>query len=443
MNAFRRTAGRWGLALALCAALVALFVVAPARAADVRGGSDIVIGREEVIVGDLYVFGNTVTIDGTIKGDLIAAGGTVTINGTVEGDLLAAAQGVVLNGTGGDDMRAAGQAILLGPHAHVTDDLAVAGLSLENQSGSVVQGDLLVGAYQALLAGEIGRNVTGSLDRMELRGTVGHDLNVEVGSASETSAMPFTPAGRVPIPSVPPSLTVAESARIGGMLIYRSIATAPNIAASRVGGQVAFEPLPAQPVTSQPAIPGLAYLQRHAALLLIGLLLIWLAPGWTRRMADTVEAKPLPSLGWGLVAFGTFLATVIGVLVATILLAIGLGFLSLGGLVGMIVVGGVLLNAALILGYIAFTAYIAEIVVGYVAGRWLLRRVRPAWAEQPIIPLALGAVLYILVRAIPVLGVLLALGAVLLGLGGLWQWGHTAFTRAQPHPAPIVGLQPA
>src|SRR5262245_30355357 len=60
------------------------------------------------------------------------------------------------------------------------------------------------------------------------------------------------------------------------------------------------------------------------------------AVSWTRRLADTVETRPLPSLGWGVIAFFAFLAAVITILAVTIALAILLGYLTLGGLVGMI-----------------------------------------------------------------------------------------------------------
>jgi len=60
-----------------------------------------------------------------------------------------------------------------------------------------------------------------------------------------------------------------------------------------------------------------------------------------------------------------------------------------------------LAGAVVVVSYIAFAAYGAAIVVGFMAGRWLLRRAQPAWAEQPIVPLMLGLVLYVVVRAIP------------------------------------------
>jgi cytoskeletal protein CcmA (bactofilin family) len=431
------------LILGLLAGLLALFAAAPARAAEIRSGNDVVIGRGEVIAGDLYVAANSVTVDGTIKGDLVAVGSQVTVNGVIEGDLLAAAQAIAINGTVRDDARAAGQAILLGPSGRVDGDLAVGGLSLENQPGSVVQGDVLVGAYQALLAGSIGRNITGGLDRLELRGSVGGDVDISVGGDSDPSAVQFSPAGPLPLPRVQPNLTLADSARIGGKLSYRSSTTAAINPSAQVAGAVTFESVPAQAAPAQPILPGLTYLQRFTGLLLVGLLLLWLAPAWTKRLADTVEARPLPSLGWGLVAFFAFIGAVLAALVLTIALAIVLGWLTLGGLVGMTLVLGLLLNAMLVTSYIAFVAYVAQIVVGYVAARWLLRRAQPAWAERQVVPLALGVLLYVVLRAIPWLGPLVGIVVVLVGLGALWQWGRATLHRPRATPAPIAGLQPA
>src|SRR5215813_2619540 len=106
---------------------------------------------------------------------------------------------------------------------------------------------------------------------------------------------------------------------------------------AQVAGGITFDPHagPSTQPAGQPVIPGLNYLRRFAGLLLVGLLLLWLMPAWTRRLADTLETKPLPSLGWGLVAFFAFIAAVLAVLILTIALAVLLGWLTLGGLVGM------------------------------------------------------------------------------------------------------------
>jgi hypothetical protein len=417
-------------------------LAAPIRAADTRGGEQVVIGRDEVINDDLYVAGSTVTIDGIVKGDVVAMASQITVNGTIEGDLLAAGQGVLLNGRVGDDMRAAGQAIVLGPSASVGGDLAVGALSLENQSGSAVNGDLLAGAYQALLAGQIGKDISGSLDRMELRGSVGGNVDIAINGDASASAVQFSPAGQLPIPTVHPNLTLADSARIGGKLTYTSKAEASLSPSAAVAGGIAYAPAPAA-APATPSLPGLAYLQRLAGLLLIGVLLLWLMPAWTRRMADSVQQRPLPSLAWGLVALAALAGAVIVILILAIALAVLFGYLTLGGLAALAVGLGMLVNAMLVIGSIAFMSYVAQVLIAYTAGRWLLQKTWPAWAERPIAPLVAGLILYIILRAIPGLGTLVGWLVVLLALGALWEWGRTTFRRIRPTPAPVVGLQAA
>jgi hypothetical protein len=337
-------------------------------------------------------------------------------------------------------MRAAGQAIMLGPGARVAGDLAVGALSLENQAGSSVNGDLLVGAYQVLLAGEIGQDVKGAMNRMELRGTVGGNVDIAVSGDQSVSSVQFSPAGQIPIPTVAPNLTLADSARIGGKLTYASSAEASLNPSAKVAAGVAYNQQPAAEPAA-PQLPGLKYLKRLAGLLLIGVLMLWLTPAWTRRMADTVQARPLRSLGWGLVAFVAFVATTILIMIVTIALAVMFGYLTLGGLAAMIVGLGMLLNVTLVLGCVAYLSFVAQVLIAYMAGRWLLQKVQPAWAERPVVPLAIGLIVYIVLRAIPGLGTLVGWLVVLLALGALWDWGQKIIQGGRP--TSTAGLQPA
>lgn len=432
---------RWFIAVGVLAVLALVLSATPARAANTRDGDNVVIGRDEVIAGDLYAAGSTVTVDGTINGDLVAIAGQVTINGTVTGDVLAGGQGVVINGIVNDDVRAAGQAVQLGPNARIGGNIAVGALSLETQANSVVSGDALIGVFQALLVGAINQDVTGGMDRAELRGVVGGNVDIDVSGNTNTPVM-FSPAGQMPIPTVRPGLLVAESAQIGGKLAYRSTTTATVL--PKVAGGVTFDQVPvSQAPEPQPIVPGLMYLQRLAGLVLAGLLLFWLLPRWTRKLADTVETRPLPSLGWGLVAFFAFLAAVFGVFFVMIVLAVFFGYLTLGGIVGMIISIGLLLGASLIVGYVAFVAYIAQGIVAFAVGRLLLRTVQPAWNERPFVPLIVGLLLYVAISAMPFLGGFVSLLVVLLGLGAVWQWARSTWQTTHLAPAPIGGLQPA
>ncbi len=61
-----------------------------ALALEFRVGEDIVIGAGEVIDDDLYLLGETVTINGTVNGDILANGWKVVLNGEVGGSEFAA-----------------------------------------------------------------------------------------------------------------------------------------------------------------------------------------------------------------------------------------------------------------------------------------------------------------------------------------------------------------
>ncbi|HEU5015070.1 MAG TPA: polymer-forming cytoskeletal protein [Roseiflexaceae bacterium] len=424
--------------------LMGVQAVVPARAAETRGGQDVVITANDVINDNLYVAANTVTIDGTVKGDLTAVAQRITISGTVQGDVLAAAQAIVVYGTVGGDMRSAGQAIMLGPRARVGGDLAIGAASLENQAGSTVGGDLLIGAYQALLAGNIGRDVRGGLNRLAIQGSVGRNVDVTIASEEgTTNPMMYGPSGVIITPAVPLNLTIADTARIGGQLTYRAYTSATIDPHATVSGGVTPTITPVAQPTRSPIAPVLAVLRRFASLVLIGLLLVWFAPSWTRRMADLVEDKPLSSLGWGVVSVAALALAMLVIVIVTVLLAIGFGFLTLGGLVAFSIGVGVLINTTLAIGALAYMGYGAVIIISYLAGRWILGKVRTTGTEEVITPMIVGVVLYVALTAVPVLGVMISMLVVLLGLGALWEWASALIQGARPTARPIIGIQPA
>jgi hypothetical protein len=276
---------------------------------------------------------------------------------------------------------------------------------------------------------------------MELRGSVGGNVDIAVSGDQGVSTVRFSPAGQIPIPTVPPNLTLAESARIGGKLIYTSSAEASLSPSAKVAAGIAYN----QQTATQPAapqLPWLKYLQRLAGLLLIGVLMLWLTPAWTRRMADTVEAQPLRSLAWGLVAFIALVVAMIMILILTIALAVMFGYLTLGGLAAMIVGVGMLVDVTLVLGSIAYLSFVAQVVIAYMAGRWLVQKVQPAWAERPVVPLAVGLIVYVALRAVPGLGTLVGWLVVLLALGALWDWGRKILQHSPPPSTSLAGFQP-
>jgi cytoskeletal protein CcmA (bactofilin family) len=422
--------------------LASVAFAAPAWAIETRGGQNVTIGADEVVDDDLYVGANTVTVEGTVQGDLVAAGGTVRVDGgTVEEDLITAGQTVIINGMVEDDVRIAGQALLVGEDAQIADDLIAAGYSLETERGSTVGGEMLYGGYQALVAGNVGENLRGGMTAFELDGEVGGNVNVGVdGGGAQPAGTQFAPsAPAVPIPPVSPGLTLTDTARVGGDLRYESSSRGEIAPGAQIDGNVSFEQRPAE--EAQPAQTGalavlLDSVRRFVVLLLIGLLLIWLAPRLIRGAADTVRSQPLLSLGWGALDFLIVGVLVFVVLAATILLAIVFGLVTLGGLIPAIVSIGVLSDAVLVVAFLISISYLAPVVVSFLGGRMLLGQFQTNRATGRVLPLVIGLLLYVILRAIPILGVVVALIVVLLGLGALsvWAWRTVRGDASTPPP---------
>jgi cytoskeletal protein CcmA (bactofilin family) len=400
-----RTFGRRSLfVFASLVLLGSLLFVSSAWAIETRGGQNVTIGANEVVEDDLYVAANTVTVEGTVRGDLVAAGGTVRVDGgTVEGDVISAGQTVIINGMVEDDVRIAGQALLVGEDAQVEDDLIAAGYSLETEPGSTVGGELLYGGYQALVAGNVGENLRGGMTAFELAAEVGGNVNVD--------------------------------------LRYESSSRGDIAPGAQIDGDVSYEQRPAEEV--QPAQRGalavlLESVRRFVVLLLIGLLLVWLAPRLVRGVADTLRSQPLLSLGWGVLDFLIVGVLVFIVLAATILLAIVFGLVTLGGLIPAIVSIGVLTDAVLVVAFLISISYLAPVVVSFLGGRMLLGQFQPNRASGRVLPLVIGVLLYVILRAIPILGAVVALVVVLLGLGALSVWAWRTVRGGASTPPPVA-----
>jgi cytoskeletal protein CcmA (bactofilin family) len=124
-----------------------LLSISPVFSNNTIARKQVTITSNQVINDDLYLAGETFTIDGRVKGDAVLAGKQITINGIIDGDLIVAGQTVLINGTVNDDVRIAGQVLMLDSKAKIGDDLIAAGASLEKKAGSSVGGDINIIKY--------------------------------------------------------------------------------------------------------------------------------------------------------------------------------------------------------------------------------------------------------------------------------------------------------
>ncbi len=407
--------------------VLALLIFVPAASAfDGREGGNVVIGKDEVIDDDLFVGGDTVTVDGTVNGDLIAVGQTVIINGKVTGNVVAAGKSLTVNGEVGQDVFAAGAAVTIGADARIGHNAYAAGGSVESRGGSLIGGSLIMGAGQGLVSGQITNDLLAGAGRLRLESAVGRNAKIAVDASTSgySPSTTFYGPNMPPMPGVPAGLTFGSEARVAGRLDYISPETVAGV--DSVSSQVTHS-LPvqdaqlsrelAQKQSTSSAL--FEALRRLVALLLVGLLIAWLAPRWITVPAGKLLSRPLPSLGIGLVGL---VAAPLGWLVAlgvVILVAVLFGLLSLGSLTALTVLAGLPALGLVFVALVFVLSYLCQAIVAYLGGRWILGRIRPEWNSKLYAPLLIGLFILGLLFAVPVAGGVIQFLVILAGLGAI------------------------
>jgi hypothetical protein len=398
----------------------------PARAFDGRGAEQVVIPAGQTVDDDLYLMGQNVTVDGTVRGDLVVLAQNLTINGQVEGNLIAVAQTIVLNGIVRDTARVAAQVFLMDGGGRVGRDVIAAGYSAEIRPGSTVGRDFGIGASQAVIAGRIQRNVHAGVDAMEISGNVGGDVRATIPSrpSSVTSAaFNSAPPPVKTAPVVRPGLTVTESARIDGRLLYESPREYP------IGGRVGQEVKWSQMAADEVIEPGpfdvaisivLDILRKTVAIAVVGLLLLWLAPRGLALIGHTIQARPGPSTGWGFLIACAAVLAIFGLGFGIIIFVMGFSVITLFSLAGLVFLLGLLCEVTLIVGLAVITGLVAQAIVSYQLGRLLLERTGHPIGERDVPPLFVGALLFAVITAIPVFGGVIGLVTAFATLGAAW-----------------------
>ncbi|MGH2471527.1 MAG: hypothetical protein ACRDG6_03860 [Candidatus Limnocylindria bacterium] len=363
------------LRLLVLVALALALVPSPAAAADIRQGMDrdIVIATTETIDDDLYAFGVNISINGTIKGDLIATGQNISVDGNVTGDVIAGANSISIRGQVGGSVRAAGQALFV--DGKITNDLVFGGNQFELTANGRVGRDALIAAGTTTISGQIARDLQVGSSNAKIDGGVGGDVLASVER-----------------------LQLTDRATVGGDLKYTSSTEAQIANTSSVKGAIQREtPDRGQaPLVTGPAALVLDWLKGLIGLLILGILVVFFFPGFSRRAGEALVRSPWMSLAVGAL-----------VLVGVPILAVV--FFVVGVLIGGWWIGFVVL--ALYGVVLALSIPVAGVGVGGALLR-LGRRPVPVW-----LALLIGLVVLLLVALIPILGPLVFFIACLFGMG--------------------------
>jgi hypothetical protein len=364
-----------GLIICLLASFMVVLFATPALAFDGRGGETVTVPSGEVVEGDLYLGGGDIIVDGTVNGDLFGAGRSLTINGEVNGGISFAGQTITLNGNVGNGARIAGQSITI--NGNIGRDLFAAGSDLTISNQSVVKGDLVLGAGTARIIGRIDGDIKGSVGVATITHLVGGSVHLKVDK-----------------------LTVTSSAKIQGNLTYTSKNQATVQSGAIIKGTTTLK-LPEPTPSILPVLAGVAVVWQVLAflmILIIGIIVILIASRRVTSLADSVQARPWQSLGWGAVIL--IMTPIAAIIVMITVIGLPLGLISL-----------VLYGIAL---------YLAQIPIALLIGRLIIRQNRELGSKGMMIgALALGLVILFLLRLIPFVGWIVGLLTIVFGLGSL------------------------
>jgi cytoskeletal protein CcmA (bactofilin family) len=343
-----------------------------------RSSESIQISADEVLDEDLYLAGNSISVEGTVRGNLYAAGQTVAVSGNVSGNVVVFSQKAVLSGRVGEGVKAFGQSVTVS--GDVAGDVIVAGNAVYLDKTMKLDGDAIIAARKWKADGQIKGEVLGAGRTVTISGPVNGNVRLAVSS-----------------------LTIASTAHIGGSLMYVSQNEAAVQPGSRIDGSVSRR-TPEFKERLKEIFPFLIVAGITAKIfgflmaVVVGLVVVLLFPKWVWSATDSIAEKPGACVGWGaLILF----ATPGGILVAAFTVA------------------GISLAVITLFVYL-IAVYMSQIVVGALIGRLIIGRNKTSENRGILFgAFVLGMFLIRLFRFIPVFGSLICVVAALFGLGSI------------------------
>lgn len=438
----------------VAACLLALVPVGMVHAADFSHDSTINSG--ETIEDDVFLSGEHCRMDGVVDGNLVAGCQSIEVTGTVTGDaflfaetivvdegavidgnLFAFAANVEMNGAVNGSFVSAAAAITLAKDSQIARNAYFAGYQGMLEQGALVGMDTYAGANQIIMNGNIARDLTIGVNALEMSGTVGRNAKIMLSSESESAGTYSVPSPYMQyIPDeIPAGIRFSNGALVEGDLTYESATNIDSQLEDYVAGTVIHTPVvhteqevgrfgyPAANTWSQQNSPQGRVLRAFRQLIsyfALGALAFWLCKKQITTIREKGIASPGKAFGWG------FLVILIGGLS---MLLVPITFILLGVLVGVLSLGGLLyawygvLGAAFVLIFTVLlfvVGTLSKVVAAYIFGSWLMKDVFKAKTQNQWIDLLVGIVFYVILRALPFIGWVIALAATLYGTGTLF-----------------------
>ena len=368
------------LFIIICFTLL-LIIPISAKAFAVKTGDSIYVAKDQIIEGNLYAAGLSITVDGTVTGDVICAGQTVNINGTVEGDVICAGQSVNINGAVNGSVRVAGNSINI--NGQIARNVMAFGAAVNLGAEASVGWDMLIGAATGEIRGKVGRDLYGGVASATIAGEIGKDVRLKIDNKKSDKS----------------GLIIMDGAIIGGSVVYTDRTEASIASSAVIAGEITHN-LPKVRKEKTITAWGWGRLYSIFSALVVGLVLISLWHKQIKKLTDKMLDKVGPSIGWGVIVM--FLTPIIAILLLITLIGMPLAFI--------------------LIGVWLIALFISKILVGILIGRELLKRFWEKKKDSLLLAMVIGIVITWIIFSLPVIGWLLCLVAMWWGVGGIWLY---------------------
>jgi len=371
----------------ILSALVFTVPFSSAFALDARTGDYLSIGSGEIIDEDLFLAGETVTIDGTVNGDLYVAARTIMIRGTVRDSVTVLGNTVTITGPVGHGIHAAVQEMNI--EGVVRGNVVALGRSISLGGAALLEGDLIAAGQKIVVSAPLQGYILGAGGIISIGNRVRGDAVFAVRT-----------------------LTLQEDAVIGGDLIYVSEKEAVIFPGAKIAGRVVHR-IPEYRERMKKVFPFIIIagivgkIMAFIMMAVVGLVFVLLAPRYMFRFSEAIKQHPGSSAAWGALLL---FAVPVGIVIA---------FTTVVGIALAVIVAHAYLVAL----------YLSQVVTALLIGRLLLG-IRDEIAHRGHLfgAFVLGLFLVRLVRFIPGIGIFVWAAAALFGLGAF----IVALTKMKP-----------
>ncbi len=357
------------------------------HAAEFRAGRSYTLAAGETVSENLYAGAGNVTVSGNVEGDFVSAGGNVLLRGDVSEDVIIAGGDVDLIGSVGGDLRVAGGSVTLS--GHVGGDLLAAGGQVRVLPGATVGGEVVVAGGQVAVDGAVDGSLKAAGGEVNINNTVAGSVQVRAGS-----------------------LTLGESARIGGDLDYWTPGEASIHEDATVGGAVTFHRVSVPDRESFRGVLrgiGIAFTSLTFLMLLVAGVVGFLAFG---SKSEEMVKHTLQHFGQQLLTGFVLLIVIPAALMLVAMTVVGLPLAVLGCML-----------------YCSF-GIVAGVYAGIVFGSLLFKALLKSADYEMTWKVVLGGItLLFLVSLVPVLGTLIYAVFFLAAFGSLFHLFYQRFWR--------------